>query len=428
MKSIIIYHSTLKGEIKTPPSKSICHRAMLCAGLSDGVSVIDNVVLSQDVLATIGVLRNLGVIVQIEGNTLRINGSQELQIINENFYCNESGSTLRFIIPIVATAGSHAVFHGNGTLKERPLTPYYDIFENQKIKYKNIDGKLPLVLDGKLKPGEFNIRGNVSSQFISGLLFALPLLDGDSKIIITTKLESMPYIALTIDVLKYYSIIIENKGYKGFIIKGKQKFKASDFTVEGDFSQAAFWIVAGILGANVTCRGLNMNSHQGDAAIIEIVKNFNGKVIITEDTVTAFPSKTKGTIVDASQFPDLVPIITVLAALSDGTTKITNAGRLRLKESDRLKAISTELNKIGADIIEMSDRLEIHGKSSFKGGIVNSWNDHRIAMSLAIASLKCEQPLIINEANCVKKSYPDFWNDFRKLGGQIDEWNVSKQN
>lgn len=426
MENIIIYPSTLKGEIKIPPSKSMSHRAIIAAGLTDGISNIFNVILSEDIEATIGALKNLGATLQLKDSTLKIMGSGKLQIINEGFNCNESGSTLRFILPIVATTGSHAIFYGNGALKQRPLKPYYDIFDDQKIKYKNNDGKLPLILDGKLKPGGFKIKGNISSQFISGLLFALPLLDGDSKIIITTDLESMSYIALTIDVLKHYSIIIENNAYKEFIIKGSQKYQASDFTVEGDFSQAAFWIVAGILGADVTCTGLNMNSHQGDAAIIEIVRKLNGKVIINEEKVTAFPSKTKGTIIDAAQFPDLVPIITVLAALSDGTTKIINATRLRLKESDRLKAISTELNKIGADIVETTDGLEIHGKISFKGGIVNSWNDHRIAMSLAIASLKCEQPLIIQEAECVKKSYPDFWNDFIKLGGKIDEWNMGQ--
>jgi 3-phosphoshikimate 1-carboxyvinyltransferase len=426
MKNIIINQSTLKGEIKIPPSKSMSHRSIICAGLSSGISNIHNVVLSQDIEATIRVLKNLGADIKVELNNLKIKGSANIHIIDENFNCNESGSTLRFIIPIAVAAGGHVVFDGNGALGQRPLTPYYDIFDTQKLEYKNNNGKLPLVLDGKLKPGEFRIKGNISSQFISGLLFALPLLGADSKIIITTKLESMPYIALTIDVLKHYNIIIQNNDYTEFIIKGNQTYKATDFTVEGDYSQAAFWIVAGILGSDVTCTGLNMNSHQGDSAIIEIVRNFNGKVIVSEDKVTALPSKTKGAIIDASQFPDLVPIIAVLAALSDGTTKIINAGRLRLKESDRLKAISTQLNKIGADIIEKPDGLEIHGKINFKGGQVDSFNDHRIAMSLGIASLKCTQPLIITNADCVKKSYPQFWDDLRKLGGKVDEWNMGE--
>ena len=426
MKNIIIYRSNLKGEIKIPPSKSISHRSIICAGLSIGISKIHNVVLSEDIEATIEALRNLGATVNVKANTLKINGSRTLQIIDKNFNCSESGSTLRFTIPIAAAAGGHAIFSGKGALPSRPLTPYYDIFNKQNFKYRNDNGKLPLILDGKLKPGEFKIKGNVSSQFISGLLFALPLLNGDSKIIITTNLESKPYISLTIDVLKHYKIIIENNAYTEFFIKGNQTYKSSDLTIEGDFSQAAFWMVAGILGSQITCTGLNMNSHQGDIAIIEIIKNFNGQMIITEDKVCALPSKTKGTIIDASQFPDLVPIITVLAALSDGTTKIINAGRLRLKESDRLKAMSTQLNKIGADIIERPDELEIHGKTNFKGGKVDSFNDHRIAMSLAIASLKCSEPLIITRADCVKKSYPQFWDDLIKLGGKIDEWSMGK--
>lgn len=426
MKNIIIYRSILNGEIKIPPSKSISHRSIICAGLSSGISKIHNVVLSQDIEATIEALRNLGATMQVKSNTVKINGIRNLQIINENFNCNESGSTLRFTIPISAAAGGHAIFYGKGALANRPLTPYYDIFNEQNFKYKNDNGKLPLILDGKLKPGEFKIKGNVSSQFISGLLFALPLLDGDSKIIITTKLESKPYISLTIDVLKYYNIIIENSAYTEFFVKGNQIYKSSDFTVEGDFSQAAFWMVAGILGSHITCTGLNMNSHQGDVSIIQIIRNFNGQVIITGDEVTTLPSKTRGTIIDASQFPDLVPIIAVLAALSDGTTKIINASRLRLKESDRLKAISTQLNKIGADIIEREDGLEIHGKTNFKGGHVDSFNDHRIAMSLAIASLKCSEPLIISRADCVRKSYPHFWDDMLKLGGKFNEWNMGE--
>lgn len=426
MENIIIYHSILKGEIRIPPSKSISHRSIICAGLSSGISNIHNVLLSQDIEATIKVLKNLGVDIQIETHFLKIKGSNNLHIIDKNFDCNESGSTLRFIIPIAATTGEHVIFSGKGALSQRPLTPYYDIFYDQRLKYKNNDGKLPLLIDGKLKPGEFRVKGNVSSQFISGLLFALPLLDGDSKIIITTKLESLPYVDLTIDVLKHYNIIIENKNYTEFIIKGNQTYRASDFTIEGDFSQAAFWIVAGILGSDITCTGLNMNSHQGDAAIIEIVRNFNGKVLVRQNKVTGLPSKTKGIIIDASQFPDLVPIITVLAALSEGTTKIINAGRLRLKESDRLNAISTQLNKIGADIKENPDGLEIHGKLNFKGGQVNSFNDHRIAMALGIASLKCTQPLIISDTTCVNKSYPQFWDDLRKLGGKVDEWNMGK--
>jgi 3-phosphoshikimate 1-carboxyvinyltransferase len=426
MKYVLIYPSKLQGIINIPASKSMCHRAMLCAGLSDGISIIKNVIFSKDIEATRGVIENLGVNVKVNENTLVIEGPSKLDVINKDFNCIESGSTLRFIIPIVATLGKHSVFYGEGALTGRPLKPYYDIFDKQNLKYMNTNGKLPLTLDGKLKPDIFKIRGDMSSQFISGLLFALPLLAGDSKIIMTSKLESKPYVELTIDILKKFSINVENKDYKEFIVKGNQVYKASDCSVEGDFSQAAFWLIAGLLGADVACSGLNMHSHQGDKVILDIIKSMGGVISTEDNKIKAQPSKTNSLIIDVSECPDLVPILAVLASLSSGTTKIINAGKLRLKESDRLKAISSELNKLGANIEEKEDSLIIHGKQNLRGGAVESWNDHRIAMALAIASLRCKEPTVIKDADCVKKSYPDFWKDFRKLGGEIHEWSLGQ--
>lgn len=428
MKCVTIKPSNLKGEVKVPASKSLCHRAVICAGLSEGVSNIDNVIFSQDIEATCGAMSNLGSDIVIDKNSLKIKvtGSAKLKPKNDSIDCFESGSTLRFLIPIGATTGEKVTFNGKGKLVERPLEDYYKIFDEQKIYYKNIDGKLPLTVKGKLKAGEYRIKGDVSSQFISGLLFALPLLGGDSKIIVTTELESKPYVDLTIDALKTFSVHVENHDYKEFIIKGNQKYGSSHYKVEGDFSQAAFWLVAGAMGADVVCDGMNMNSIQGDKAIVEIIKSMGGKFSVEGDKIKALASKTKGTVIDASQCPDLVPVLTVLAAVSEGTTEIINAARLRFKESDRLEAITCELNKIGADIQEKEDGLVIIGKEGFTGGTVNSWNDHRIAMALAIAALKCKEPLIIEDANCIRKSYPEFWTHFRKLGGDLDEWSLGE--
>lgn len=429
MKYVMINPSKLEGEIMIPSSKSVCHRAVICAGLSEGVSNIHNVAFSQDVEATCGAISSLGVDIALDrrASKIKVKGTGNLKPKNTNIDCSESGSTLRFLIPIAATTGEEVTFDGIGRLVERPLEDYYRIFDEQEIHYKNIDGKLPLTIDGKLKAGLYRIKGNVSSQFISGLLFALPLLDGDSKIIVTTELESKPYVDLTIDALKKLSVHIENHNYKEFIIKGNQKYRAVDHNVEGDFSQAAFWLVAGTLGANVVCDGMNMNSLQGDKVILDIIKSMGGNVSVEGGKAKALPCKTKGTIIDASQCPDLVPVITVLAALSEGTTEIKNASRLRFKESDRLSAITCELNKIGADIQEKEDGLIIRGKDSLKGGTVNSWSDHRIAMSLAVASLKCKEPIIIKDALCVRKSYPGFWKHFRKLGGNMDEWSLGEE-
>lgn len=426
MKYVMINPSKLSGEVKVPTSKSACHRAVICAGLSKGISNISNVVFSDDVEATCEAMKNLGASIKKSSNSLKIEGLEGLKLKDSNIDCLESGSTLRFLIPIGATTGEKLTFEGKGKLVERPLECYYNIFDEQKLKYNNVDGKLPLTIEGKLKPGEYRIKGNISSQFISGLMFSLPLLNGDSKIIVTTELESKSYVDLTMHMLKKYSIQIENKDYKEFIIKGNQTYEPSDYEVEGDFSQAAFWLAAGLLGKDIVCNGLDIDSLQGDKVILQIIKNMGGKISIEGNKVKTLPSKTKGIIIDASQCPDLVPVLTSLAAVSEGTTEIINAARLRIKESDRLKAISMELNRIGADIEEKEDGLIIRGKESLKGGEVQSWNDHRIAMALAVASIKCSEPLIIKDASCVKKSYPDFWKHFRALGGHIDEWSLGQ--
>lgn len=421
MKRVTINPGTLRGEVEIPSSKSISHRAVICAGLSNGVSTIENACSSEDITATCSAMKNFGAEITKKDNSFIIKGSNKIEINDSYIDCFESGSTLRFLIPIALTGDGKVTFTGRGKLVDRPLMPYYDIFDEQEIKYKNAEGKLPLTVDGKLKPGEFKIKGNISSQFISGLLFALPLIDGDSKINITTEMESKRYIDLTLDALKRFGIRIENNGYKEFKIKGNQSYKAADLRIEGDFSQAAFFLAAGTLGSDVICRGLNMDSHQGDKDILNVLERMGGNISIEGDRVKAIPSKTRGVTVDASQIPDLVPVIAVLASLSHGTTKIINAGRLRFKESDRLSAISCELNKIGADIKQEEAGLIIEGKDMLYGGRVDSWNDHRIAMAMAVASTRCKNQLIIENSDCIKKSYPEFWDHFRKLGGKTDE-------
>ncbi|WP_127836971.1 3-phosphoshikimate 1-carboxyvinyltransferase [Clostridium prolinivorans] len=418
MNCVRIIPSKLKGSIKIPPSKSLCHRAIIAAGLAQGISNIENVIFSDDITATCNGMKALGVKIENKCNNLIINGANPLRLINREIDCIESGSTLRFLIPIALLTGDEVTFNGRGRLKNRPLNPFYKIFKKQNISYSNENG-LPLTLQGKLNFGEYEIEGNISSQFITGLLFSLPLLEGDSKIFITTELESKGYVDLTLDILKKFSINVENHSYKEFYIPGNQVYKANNYKVEGDFSQAAFYLVAGVFGEEIECIDLDINSLQGDKVIIDIIKEMGGNISLEEDKIIAKASHTKGTVIDASQCPDIVPILAVLGALSEGTTKIINAGRLRIKESDRLKAISTELNKLGADIKEEREGLLIHGKKRLKGGTVDSWNDHRIAMALSIASIKCDEPVIITNSDSVKKSYPEFFKDFSMLGGKI---------
>lgn len=425
MNCVKINPNKLEGEINIPPSKSLSHRAIICAALSEGESHIGNLIFSDDIDATCDAMKALGAkIEKTSATSLKIKGNFPLEIKKEVLDCKESGSTLRFLIPISLLAEGKVEFQGKGKLISRPLGTYYNIFDQQGIAYKNNNGELPLHLKGSLKPGEFKVEGDISSQFISGLMFTLPLLDGDSKIVIRGELESKAYVDLTIDMLEKFGIKIINKDYKEFIIEGGQEYKARDYKVEGDFSQAAFWLVGGMLGEKIDCRDLNLDSLQGDKAILDLILEMGGSLDMKESSVLAKKSHTRGIVIDASEWPDIVPILTVLAAFSQGQTKIVNAARLRIKESDRLRAISTELNKLGADVKELEDGLVINGGKHLKGGTVYSWNDHRIAMSLAIASIKCDGEVTITNSDVVNKSYPHFWEDFKSVGGDIDEFNM----
>ncbi|MGD9567648.1 MAG: 3-phosphoshikimate 1-carboxyvinyltransferase [Sedimentibacter sp.] len=409
MESIKIKPSKLKGEVVVPPSKSLSHRAIICSSLcNDGVSIINNITLSQDIQATIEGMNLLGAEIKISENQLYIKRSNKIEkhpVID----CRESGSSLRFLIPVSLVLTDNCTFTGSKKLFERPLDVYYDIFNKQSIDYK-INGCI-LAIKGVLSPDNFEIAGNLSSQFISGLLFSLPLLDRDSVITVIGSFESKTYVDLTIEVLNKFGILIEMKDEKTYYIPGKQQYKSCEYTVEGDYSQAAFFLVANELGNEVECLGLNNDSLQGDKEIINIINKF--KEDLHEITI------------DASQIPDLVPIIAVLAAIKEYcTTTIINAHRLRTKESDRLKSITTEMNKLGAHIAETVDGLVIHGKNTLNGGTrVNSWNDHRIAMALAVAATKCKHDIVLENHMAVLKSYPHFWEDYNKLGGSTIELN-----
>lgn len=427
MNCVKIEPNKLAGKINIPPSKSLSHRAIICAALSTGESNIDNLLFSDDINATCEGMKNFGgELENIGERKLRIRGKFPLSLEKETIDCKESGSTLRFLIPISLLNDTKAVFVGTGKLVSRPLDTYYQIFEKQNISYSNNNGNLPLEVHGKIKSGIFEIEGNISSQFITGLMFTLPLLEGDSKIIITSELESKGYVDLTIDMLNRFGIEITNNDYKEFLIKGNQKYLSRNYKIEGDFSQAAFWLVGGILGEEIQSENLNIASLQGDRVVINLIKEMGGDIVIKDNLVKSIASQTKGITIDASQCPDIVPILTVLAALSEGETRIINASRLRIKESDRLKAISTELNKLGADVKELEEGLVINGVESLTGGIVDSWNDHRIAMALAIASIKCTGNVTITNSDVVNKSYPHFWQDFKSLGGKINEFNMGK--
>ena len=418
MADIKVYPSRLNGEVKIPPSKSMAHRAVICAALGDGLSKISNIDYSDDIIATINGMRALGAVIEEKNECLEVRGinSKELSV-----------NRLRFLVPISLAFEGVTRFVGRGNLGKRPLKTYYDIFDSQGIEYSYLNGVLDLVISGKLRAGTYEVEGNISSQFITGLLFTLPLLDGDSKISITTELESKGYLDLTLSAMKDFGIKVINNEYKEFIIKGNQRYRSRDYRVEGDYSQGAFFLSADALGNEVTILDLKEDSLQGDREVVDILERMG---VVIEKTNLGMDGQVKhlnSTLIDASQCPDIIPVLSAVAALSNGKTEIINAGRLRIKECDRLAAVTQELNKLGAKVTEKSEGLIIEGVGELEGGVeVWSHKDHRIAMTLAIASTRCKAPIIIKDYECVSKSYPHFFEDFKKLGGRLDEWHMGK--
>ena len=428
MADLKLGNMTLMGNVKVPPSKSMAHRAIICASLSKGISKIENIDFSDDIIATMEAMKALGAkIYQIEVHGINHNEvNKELKIID----CNESGSTLRFLVPISLLIPGKKKFIGRGNLGKRPLNTFYEIFEQDNIGYSFEEGVLNLQIEGTLKGGEYYLAGNISSQFITGLLFTLPLINRDSKIVITTEMESKGYIDLTLSALRDFGIEIINNDYKEFIIKGNQEYKARNYKVEGDYSQAAFFLTANAIGNKVEIDDVLANSAQGDKEAIDILSRMGMTVQWNKSKNGIIPAENndlKATIIDGSQCPDIIPVLSVAAALAKGTTKIIKAGRLRIKECDRLKAVASELTKLGAKIEEKEDGLIIEGVESLKGGVeVWSWKDHRIAMTLAIAATRCKEPIVLKDYECISKSYPSFFNDYRRLGGIASEWNVGE--
>ncbi|WP_304960361.1 3-phosphoshikimate 1-carboxyvinyltransferase [Thomasclavelia cocleata] len=426
MTAVKIIPTKLKGVVQVPPSKSLAHRAIICASLAKGVSRIDNIEYSKDIQATIKAMKSLGTIIEEFENYLIIDGTTTFTKQNSEIDCEESGSTLRFMVPISIVEENKVHFVGRGNLGKRPLDTFYEIFERQNIGYMYKKDVLDLYVIGKLKPDHYIIPGNISSQFITGLLFALPLLKGDSIIEITSTLESKGYIDLTLQMLSQYGIKIINNDYKSFVVMGNQEYQAHDYRVEADFSQAAFYLVAGAIGNDVVLTDLNLNSLQGDKATLSILEAMGAKINVVSDGIKVTGENLSATQVDASQCPDVITVVSVALALAQGKSEVINAKRLRIKECDRIIATSSQLNELGGSVVELSDSMTIRGVSEFVGGNCSSFADHRIAMMLAIAATRCNQSVIIDNMECVEKSYPSFWEDYQSLGGIIDVINMEE--
>ncbi|MCX4256838.1 MAG: 3-phosphoshikimate 1-carboxyvinyltransferase [Oscillospiraceae bacterium] len=416
--NVRIKPSKLIGRVNAPSSKSFSHRMLIAAALAGGVSEISNISASEDIDATVGALAALGAKIFREGNTYTVMGIKT-PAASAVIDCRESGSTMRFIIPIAAALGCSCEFRGKGKLPERPITPYIRELGKNGAVITKTEGVMPFVMNGTLKGGDYVLEGDISSQFITGLLFALPLCSGNSVIRLASKLESKPYADMTVEALSRFGITIDESedkdGLPVYRIRGGQKYRSADVSVEGDYSQAAFYFAANALGSEIKVDNLSEKSVQGDKKILEIIGGISYNKI-NDSGLRRLPAFSA----DVSDIPDLVPILAVLGCFTDGTSRITGAKRLKIKESDRLEAIASALGNIGGKITVKDDSLEIEPVTGFHGGVIDGCNDHRIVMASAIASTMADGEITITGAEAVAKSYPDFWTDFASLGGNIE--------
>lgn len=415
--NVLINPKPLTGSIAIPPSKSLSHRAIIAASLCKGKSVINNIVLSDDVLATLEIMEKVGVKISRNPHQLVIHGQGKIAVGDDNFFdCNESGSTLRFLVPVLALSRQKVVFTGKPALFKRPMQVFETLFKDQGFCFQQSEKSI--ILAGTLSPDTYPIPGNVSSQFISGLMFALPLLNGDSKIAITSPLESAEYVDLTIEMLRHFQIRIE-KVEDGFLIPGNQTYRSATIDVESDYSQLAFFAVAGMLSGPITCKRFLPGSLQPDRRIIEIVRAMGGSVTEKKGEYTFSKSKTIGRSIDVSQCPDIAPVLALLGALSEGLTTIDNAQRLRLKETNRIKTTSDSLIALGVPVEVNETAFVVTGVPALNGGVFDSFGDHRIAMTLAVAAIRAKAPVVIKNAEAINKSYPNFFKDYQSLGGDV---------
>ena len=408
----IFIHPTVSPDIRAISSKSEAHRALICAALSDGECNLVCTDTNADIDATVACLNSLGADIKRTDNGFFVKPISKV-LNGGTLECNESGSTFRFLLPLAAALGADCAFNMRGRLASRPLSPLYELLESRGITLSP-KGSNPLKIKGKLTHGRYSVAADVSSQFVSGMLFALSVTEGESTLTLEGKIESAPYIMMTLDALKLFGADVDFDGDRCFTINGKARLTSPRaVTVGGDWSNAAFVILSGAIGKNpVTLSGLDLNSHQGDKEILDILCKMDAKIEKTADGITVFPSKLKGIEIDAANIPDLVPVLAVAAAIAEGETKIFGAERLRFKESDRIESICALLSSLGAIVSATDDGMMIYGKSRLFGGEVDSFNDHRIAMSAAIASLVCDGAVKIKGFEAINKSYPTFGENF----------------
>lgn len=406
---MIFQNNAVKGEVRAISSKSEAHRYLICAALGDRETELICTDTNADIDATASCLNSLGAEIKrtAKGFTVKpissVTRGQDLD-------CNESGSTLRFMLPLSASLGADCRFLMRGRLSKRPLSPLYEILRDHGVSLTP-QGSNPLEIKGQFGAGDYSVAANISSQYISGLLFALSVAEGKSTLTLEGNIESAPYIEMTVDAIRAFGAIVDyNDSENRFYITGLPRLHSPErLTVGGDWSNAAFFLCAGAIGKDpVTVSGLDASSRQGDKAVLDLLARMGAEITHKDGKITVSPSLLHATDIDASQIPDLVPILATVASVARGRTRIYNAGRLRLKESDRIESVCNTLLSLGADVEETCDGMIINGKDRLCGGEVDSYNDHRIAMSAAVASLVCQAPVKITRFEAINKSYPSF--------------------
>ena len=415
---IILTPSPLFGAVDAIGSKSDIHRLLICAAMADSETEIDGIFFSDDVFATLSCINALGARTVINGTSCTVYPIEKPPV-SPKLDCGESGSTLRFILSVAGAICENSEFTGRGRLPERPIGELVGAMRSGGVDFSS--EKLPLKISGKLTPGTYKLPGNVSSQYISGLLMALCAIDGRSEIVLTSKTESIGYINMTVSTLNLFGADIKAEDGR-FTVNGKGRLVSpKKLRADGDWSNAAFFLAAGAIGGDVEMFGLNKDSLQGDKKITEILRRFGAEVNESADRVHVKKGNIHGCEVDLSQLPDMLPALAVVAAFADGDTVFTGGARLRLKESDRLATVHKMITDLGGSATEFEDGITVHGTAEgLRGGKVDGANDHRIVMAAATAAAYCKEEVTIRGWQAVNKSYPTFFEDMKKLGGKAD--------
>ena len=422
--STTFYPAVPTGVIAAPASKSETHRRMICAGLTTGKTELCGVTPSGDIAATAHCLRALGSRVSLQGDRVTIEGFAEKPELLPVYDCGESGSTLRFFVPLALALTQGGIFRMHGRLSQRPMDVYRELFVPRGVIWRmgeGADGAAELTVTGGIAPGSYLLPGDVSSQFVSGLLFALPLLRADSRLTVAPPVESAAYIRLTLQALRHSGITVEDAGENSWRIPGAQTFRAESGPLHGDWSQAAVALCMGALGGDVTVTGLNPDSIQGDRAVTAHLKALGARVEELEDSVRVCGGTLHGAALDMRDTPDIAPMIALVCQLAEGESCLTGCARLRLKESDRLAQTAAILNALGGDVTVSGDTMRIRGVAGLRGGVtLPDAEDHRMVMLAAAAAMKADAPVTLSGTEALAKSWPGFLDAYRSLGGRAE--------